>query len=145
MRSAAVLAVGLIAACTSGEAPQTSREPKAEPTFTATLPAAKPALFKAIGTEPFWSIQTGPNAITYSTPEIPDGVGVTVRSGFTSDGLEAVTGDQIYFWEGKLEERGLRLEIKRGQCSDGMSDTVYAYTARLTIGDRTEQGCAKKL
>ena len=44
---------------------------------------------------------------------------------------------------GKLWAFPFILRIKPGQCSDGMSDTVYDLTASLTILERTENGCAR--
>lgn len=90
-------------------------------------------------------MRTSETELIYATPENPAGVRIKAVWGFDSDGLEAMRGDQTFFWQGKFQSLPLRLEIKRGQCSDGMSDVVYAYTANLKIGDRTEQGCAKKL
>ena len=98
--------------------------------------------FKAIGTEPFWSITTSEREVAYSTPELSDGVRLNVGSGYYKDGS---TGEERISFSATLNGEVLVLQIASGTCSDGMSDTVYPYTAKLRIGQRTEQGCAKKL
>ena len=46
-------------------------------------------------------------------------------------------------WAGTLEGKAFTLRIAPGTCSDGMSDTVYAYTAQVAFGDTTLSGCAR--
>ncbi len=72
----------------------------------------------------------------YTTPESVGGTTFAYRLSITQAG---------YRYYGTLEGKPFSLLITPGECSDGMSDMVYPYTATLKIGDRTEQGCAKKL
>ena len=59
--------------------------------------------------------------------------------------LEAVPkamGDSHWQWAGEGEAGPFALEIAPGDCSDGMSDRRYAYTANLRIGAKAYRGCA---
>ncbi len=142
MRKLAILWALALAACNTREVP-----PAALP---ATVPPPPERFtrppgfmsFTALGTEPFWSITTGDGVLVYSTPELLEGVRLIAGSGYSGN---RSTGEENYSFSAKLNGQTLILRIKRGECSDGMSDTVYAYTATLKIGDRNEQGCAKKL
>lgn len=96
--------------------------------------------FTALGTEPFWSVKTNQYEVVYSTPELPEGVRLISGYGYSKD----AAGRESISFSAKLNGEILVLQIKTGQCSDGMSDTVYPFTATLRIGDRTEQGCARR-
>jgi uncharacterized membrane protein len=91
-------------------------------------------LIKALGTEPFWAVNVMLGRLTYSTPESPGWTAITTQ--LTED-------DDRLRYNGKLDGKDFILIISKGTCSDGMSDTVYPLTARLTIGTETRQGCAK--
>jgi heat shock protein HslJ len=93
----------------------------------ATMPPAEPESYRALGTEPFWSITIANGRMTYNTP---DG-GFSVRA---PRGQE--TGD------GRIwETRRLKLQISHGECSDGMSDATYPQTVRATVDGRELRGC----
>lgn len=94
----------------------------------------------ALGTEPFWSIRTSRTEVVYSTPELPQGVRLIAGSGYARN----PAGRESISFSARLNGEVLVLIIESGQCSDGMSDTVYPYTAKLRIGARTEQGCARR-
>jgi len=97
--------------------------------------------FTALGTEPFWSIKTTEGTIVYSTPELPYGVRLIAGSGYSRNELK---GQESASFSAKLNGEVLVLRIEKGTCSDGMSDTVYPFTATLRIGTRTEKGCARR-
>ena len=86
------------------------------------------APYQARGTEPFWSVTIGGGRIVYSDPE---GRRVAVRTPVARpsfNGRRYVT-------------RRLVVDITRQQCSDGMSDLLYADTVRVTVNGRALQGC----
>ena len=89
--------------------------------------------YRLIGTEPFWGGTVSPREIVYSTPENQAGerIFVTVR-------IEG--GSEIY--SGRLSGQPFTLVLTDGPCSDGMSDNVHAYTARLEVQGETRSGCA---
>jgi uncharacterized membrane protein len=92
---------------------------------------ALPERMVALGTEPFWSVEVMPASLVYSTPENQPGTIIAAQ----------LTGDGI--WSGRYNGQQFVLRIAVGKCSDGMSDTVYAWSATLTVAGRTERGCAK--
>ena len=142
MRNALWLAgLTLLAGCTPAEPAPPPRATAAHVT-----PAAAPARagkagtavvrdqrFRAIGTEPFWGIDVLPGRLRYSSPEQPAGVGFAAQ---TSDGRR---------FTGTMAGQAVSLVITPGTCSDGMSDTVYAFTAEVTIGALALHGCARKI
>ena len=96
-----------------------------------------PARMSALGTEPFWSVEIGPEKLgplRYSTPENQPGTAIPAA-------LSAAPPATV--WTGTYAGAPFVLRIAPGKCSDGMSDTVYAWQATLTVSGRTERGCAK--
>ena len=90
--------------------------------------------FQALGTEPFWSVYVEPGRLRYTTPENQEGTTFTAS--------RAVDGE-AQIWTGTFEGSAFTLKITPGTCGDGMSDTVYPYTALVTMQDRTLRGCAR--
>ena len=136
-------------AALAGCQPAVDKEPIAQETATsqmtppaqaaATPPETTPApvteRFVALGTEPFWSVEVSPGQLRYSTPEdIPGAIFAAQRS----DDAAAI------IYTGTLDGKAARLRIAVGQCSDGMSDTIYAYRATFTLADLELSGCARK-
>jgi uncharacterized membrane protein len=110
------------------------------PPTAAPAPAASPtrspatSRLQALGTEPFWSIETGDGKMRYSSPEELKGIAV--------EAVEETLGGARRF-SGQLQGKPAVLLVESGTCSDGMSDTVYAYKASFTWGGKTEHGCAR--
>ena len=90
--------------------------------------------YQALGTEPFWSVEVTPEALVYKTPENPAGT----RIAYTT---AKVASDTRYF--GKLGGEQVILLIMPAKCSDGMSDTIYSYSATWSIGAEIRGGCAR--
>lgn len=107
--------------------PPTSTEP-------GTVPATPPQHFQALGTEPFWSFEVLPGKLIYTSPEVQQGIVIAAR--FSGQ------GKRLQF-SGAMQGKPVLLAIEPGTCSDGMSDTVYAYKASFSWGGQTEQGCAR--
>ena len=139
-----------LAACQAEyPAPAESTAPPADPAIAAAAsapgaqpvppsPSAEPApdlpeRFRAVGTEPFWGAKVSGTTLIYSTPDYPDGmqIAVTRRNG---------PGQVIL--NGTIDAKPLELAISAGPCSDGMSDTIYPWTAVRTIGPDIARGCA---
>lgn len=90
-------------------------------------------VFVARGTEPFWSVRAGMEGVVL---ERPDHAPLTAEfTGAREQGMERVI-------ETNTDKGALSLRLAPGRCSDGMSDTVYGWTARLTVGDEAFRGCA---
>lgn len=157
MRSLPLHALVLLSAC--GEKPaqgpdMVTTDPEASPVASQSVaPAATPStpsavvspssaseaplpVMQALGTEPFWSIRIEGGKLTWSSPEDMPGTPFTTASGKARDGG--------WRYVGTLKGEPAELVIAPGKCSDGMSDTVYPYTARLALGTQRLSGCARK-
>jgi uncharacterized membrane protein len=138
VRAACVLAAGMLAACGRPESrtPSTARAP--EPTGEA---PSSSAIFRCVGNEPGWTLDIRTDSLVF--------VG---DYGEIHDGFPAVTprtGDGLWYWE--AEKRGESGEfarivalVARDSCSDGMSDRVYGYRARVIYGAKAWIGCADR-
>lgn len=83
--------------------------------------------YRALGTEPFWSVTIAEGRMTYDSPE--GGFSVPApRVRETGDGR-------------RYEMRRITLDIWAVECSDGMSDRRYPETVRATVDGRTLSGC----
>jgi uncharacterized membrane protein len=91
--------------------------------------------YRAIGTEPFWNVHTAGDRLLFTTPENQAGTQLTGTHTLWADGIRYAGSDGGTAFE---------LDIRRGQCSDGMSDTVYAYTATFRYGQTEYTGCAEQ-
>jgi len=85
------------------------------------------------GTEPFWGGRVSGTELTYSTPENPDGSPIAVTRFAGRGGVS---------WSGTWQGQPFRLAVTEGQCSDGMSDRTYPFTATLAVAGEQRQGCA---
>jgi uncharacterized membrane protein len=92
-------------------------------------------IFRAFGTEPFWNVNVQGNTLTYTTPED--------QAGRTFAGTHALQPDGGVHYEGKDGDTAFSLDIANDECSDGMSDSVYALTAEFRYGDMDYKGCAE--
>lgn len=100
------------------------------PVLAAALPvtAQVRAPYKALGTEPFWSLSIDRDTITYRGIE---GRPLTVPKPRPIIGRDGET----------YRARGMTIDITHRRCSDGMSDRTYTDTVRVTMGRRTLNGC----
>lgn len=96
-------------------------------TRRATLP------FQCLGTEPFWSVTVhSRERATYSDPE-------TQARAYSVSNFVRIGSDARFRLGGAARSR-----IEAQQCSDGMSDNIYPYTAKIRLPDgRTLDGCCR--
>lgn len=139
-----------LAACTASQSPvPPAQQPgQAVPSSTTApapeLPMAKRApgqeqadplqIFRALGTEPFWSVNVEGDKLTFITPEDQAGVVMQGERRAIADGVE-ITGSH--------DGKAFALSVIAGACSDGMSDNRYAMTATFHFGDAAYTGCAE--
>ncbi|KRC82154.1 META domain-containing protein [Sphingomonas sp. Root241] len=97
--------------------------------------AALPALaqsgsqpYRALGTEPFWSLTIDGRTIRY---EPAGGRAVSV----------AKPRPIVGFNGERYQARGMTVDITHVECSDGMSDRTYHDTVTVTLRGRTLRGC----
>ncbi|MFT3807193.1 COG3650 family protein [Arenimonas sp.] len=90
-------------------------------------------LFRAVGTEPFWSANAALGKLTIERPDAPAVVG----------DLSAPTeeGDAQRF-VAQTGQGEASLLLAPTPCSDGMSDNLYGWTATLVFENREWAGCA---
>lgn len=90
----------------------------------AASPAAQlPAPLRCLGTEPFWSFAHMPEKTWLLTPEEASVALVPSENFAAGDGYYAAARDAV--------GRGYHLIVTREICSDGMSDRIYGFSARL--------------
>ena len=132
-RFAIAIATLALAACATPESPASTDAPSAK---RAAGQEQVPLLaWRAFGNEPFWSVRVDGDALVFSTPDDP--------SGRTFAGTHALQPDGGVHYAGKDGDTAFSLDIARGECSDGMSDNVYALTAEFRYGDMDYKGCAE--
>ena len=145
-RPAIVVAALLLGACNSQEqadAPVAAPAAEAAPLPVETPPPAPPppaikreaasAAWRALGTEPFWGVQVQGGNLVFTTPE--DLQGQVLPASMRREGEATV-------YAGGDAARTYRLTLTPGECSDGMSDRVFAHKAEFVLGDARYAGCA---
>jgi len=89
----------------------------------------------ARGTEPFWAVAIRGTTLTLTRPDQPIVIatapGAVIQPGRAS-------------WTGKTPDgRELKVTLYASNCSDGMSDHIYPYTAEVDVpGASPLSGCA---
>ncbi|MDJ0979783.1 MAG: hypothetical protein QNI87_14760 [Erythrobacter sp.] len=96
------------------------------------------AEIRVTGTEPFFAFAIEPGegsdfAVRYTNPETPDGIEFIAGRFAGNNGIS---------FSGELEGKAVQIAITPGECSDGMSDRVYPFTATVAFGEETLLGCA---
>ena len=111
-----LLALTALAACAPvAEGPQGPGEP--------------PAAYMAFGTEPGWTLEITPSRLNY------DGDYGETKIMVPNPGARAVANGEHY-----VTDR-LKVDVTRGECSDGMSDRRYRDTVTVTADGKTVKGC----
>ena len=96
--------------------------------------------FIARGTEPFWGITVAKTGITYSSPDAAQ-----LKFPYTPP-LQAVgrPADLVRVYRLRGRTNGTLILNKVSNCSDGMSDNEYPYSATLILGNTVREGCASR-
>ncbi|ABA20889.1 conserved hypothetical protein [Trichormus variabilis ATCC 29413] len=92
----------------------------------------------ASGTEPFWGVTISRKGIIYSTPESSQNFPYIAPS--TASGRPA---DLVRVYRLRGRNSTSTLVIRKGFCSDGMSDIKYPYSAVYIAGNTVLEGCAR--
>ncbi|WP_375289908.1 COG3650 family protein [Qipengyuania sp.] len=85
------------------------------------------------GTEPFWRGEVVAGKFTYIPMNNPDGTVISV---------ERFAGNNGVAYSGTDAGQSVDLIVTKAECSDGMSDRRYPFTATLAIGEDRRLGCA---
>lgn len=134
MRLIALAAVSALtlSACSQAEEPAPA-PPAPEPApVLAGVDLGKPV--RALGTEPFWSVELTGTEMVYTTPgpieqRAPQPRALVQGTTATLEGRTA---------EGTM----ISVTLVATECSDGMSDRTYPLTAMVKVGDTSLNGCA---
>lgn len=90
--------------------------------------AQGPEPYRALGTEPFWSLRIGRGEMRLE--ELGRRTSV-VRAPVARPGVNGR----------RYATRRMTVEVTHARCSDGMSDRIYSDTVTVTIAGRTLRGC----
>lgn len=90
-------------------------------------PGPGPAPYRALGTEPFWSLEIDGDRLTLKRP---DHKPLIVRA----EERSTVIGR-------RYDAPAMRVDVRAMWCSDGMSDNHYPDTVRVVIGHSVLKGC----
>ena len=128
----AALAVLSLAACSPAEEPAPPPEAPEPAPVLGGVDLAQPV--RALGTEPFWSVELTGTEMVYTTPESPE-----QRAPQPNPAVQGTTAT----WETEtVDGTALTVTLIATECSDGMSDRTYPLTAMVKLGERELTGCA---
>lgn len=99
--------------------------------------ACMPWEFWCRGTEPFWSIQISEAEGGIFLKNMADETGTQYAWA-----EPRTDGNTSWVYETDGNERPLKIVVKKGKCSDGMSDIEFGYSVEVTVGKETLRGCA---
>jgi uncharacterized membrane protein len=120
--------------------PATAAPDSTEPDFITDADTLGPQpvepAFRLLGNEPFWNLTIDSTGLRFRTPEDTAGL----RFGFTR---AVAVGDSLR-WNSVGDAGRIEAIVAPATCSDGMSDRVWLYRARVTIGTRRYTGCAER-
>ncbi len=133
MRSllAALSLLALVACSPAGEPLPPPEDAEPAPVL-AGVDLARPV--RALGTEPFWSLELTGTEMVYTTPEPPEQRAPQPQP--------VVQGTTVTYEAETADGTTLRVTLVATECSDGMSDRTYPLTAMVKVGDRDLTGCA---
>ncbi len=89
-------------------------------------------VFAARGNEPFWSVRAGKDGVTLERP------GVAAITGPFTGMIDAEGGHRI---ESETPAGKLIVQLTAMPCSDGMSDSIYGWTAKASLRNEEWTGC----
>lgn len=96
-------------------------------------PRVAPLPLRCLGTEPFWSLTVTEEAATY---ELPGAAPRALRPIGRAEGFRGF----VLAFDDRGETRDLT--VVRAECSDGMSDRPYGFTALVwNRGEEVGEGC----
>lgn len=128
-RYAAMVALAFLAAACSKH---DKKEPaQSESTRTTTVTVT----YRAVGNEPFWSVNIDAKGLRFVSPE--DSAGVSFPP------VEPVAHGDTLRWTSHNEYGRIVVLIWPDSCSDGMSDRVWSHASDVKLNDTAYSGCAE--
>ncbi|QTC91057.1 COG3650 family protein [Brevundimonas goettingensis] len=134
MRPILLLApLALLAACSQGTTEKTEA-PADAPTPASLGGVDLNQPLRALGTEPFWSVEITKDAMVYT--------GVDRDTRRAANPQPVVLGAKAVYTAATEDGAEMVVTLIATECSDGMSDRLYPLTARVQMGEATLTGCA---
>lgn len=122
----------ILSACSQADEPAPAPAAPEPAAVLAGVDLTKPV--RALGTEPFWSVELTGTQMVYAAPEPPE-----LRAPQPRPVVQGTTAT----FEGKAADGGtFSVMLAATECSDGMSDRTYPLSAIVTLDGRTLTGCA---
>lgn len=118
----------------AADAPAEPAEPASAP--ASTLSAEYAVALDLNGTEPFWAMKIRRDAMSLERPE---------RSPVMAPnpGARIEAGEAVWHTSAVGDGGALRVTLKPGNCSNGMSDKEFPYQATVEFGGERLMGCAE--
>ena len=129
---AALSSLALVSCSPSGDTEIETSEVAAPPPTLAGVDLSQPV--RALGTEPFWSLELTGTDMVYTSPEPGE-----LRA---PQPAAVVQGTVAMFEAATADSQPMKVTLTATECSDGMSDRTYPLTAIVELGERTLTGCA---
>lgn len=129
--AAALSSLALAACSPSGDAEVETAE-AVPPPMLAGVNLNQPV--RALGTEPFWSLELNGTDMLYTSPEPSE-----LRA---PQPAATVQGSVVIYEAATAQGLPMKVTLTATECSDGMSDRTYPLTAIVEMGERTLTGCA---
>lgn len=128
-----VLGLGLVACDPRADDSPGAATPPADAPAETAVRAASPfeGDFKLVGTEPFWGLEIDGGQLVLSRPDAADVVAPRPAPVVDGEGAVWTSGPLI-------------VRLTPGECSDGMSDRRYAYTATVKADGVSLSGCGDR-
>lgn len=104
------------------------------------ISVATPVSYRCTGTEPFWSLDISPAGIVFQSPESSPVTYPYSASQNNAGSIEFNTSLNI-----GATKSTLKVLLTPGDCSDGMSDIQYPYSAEVVLDGQRLRGCAKAI
>lgn len=132
------LALALVIALGAAACSQGTTE-KAEPPADAPTPVTLGGVdlnqpLRALGTEPFWSVEITKDAMVYT--------GIDRETQRAADPQPVVQGTTAVYTADTEDGTAMVVTLIATECSDGMSDRIYPLTAKVEMGEVALTGCA---
>lgn len=125
-------AILALSACSPADEPSSPSAPPEPPPMLGGVDLSQP--IRALGTEPFWSIELTGTEMIYTSPE---------PSEQRARQPEPVVQGTTAAYESQTDGGAImRVTLVATECSDGMSDRIYPLTALVKLGDLDLTGCA---
>ncbi|MFA6238377.1 MAG: hypothetical protein WC635_13675 [Bacteriovorax sp.] len=109
-------------------------------TSLSSLATASTPTLQCFGTEPFWGVSTNSKGlVTYDSP-MTDGKRL-YKNAKVLNAAGTADGYAFQVEARDAAENSIKISVVKTQCNDGMSDSIYTYTALVEVDESLLLGC----